>query len=153
MAKVDDFIRPFNPLVTRILRSRFHGLLSGALCVVTWSGRKTGQRFSIPTGYQREGDDVVIMLTKPGVKSWWKNFRSPWPADLLLAGRERTAMGALVPVGSEDFFALVEKTARATPWMAKQFGIEGFDAARGWTPELREKAAVGAAAVRFELTD
>lgn len=153
MAKVDDYVRPFNPMVTTILRSRLHMLLSGALCVVSWSGRKSGRRFSIPTGYQRDGDEVIVMLTKPGEKTWWKNFRSPWPADLLLAGRERTAMGELVPAGSEDFIALVEKTARATPWMAKQFGVEGFDSAVGWTPELRKQAAVGAAAVRFEITD
>ena len=153
MAKVDDYIRPFNPMVTRVLRSRLHMLLSGALCVVSWSGRKSGRRFSIPTGYQRHGDEVIVMLTKPGDKTWWKNFRSPWPAELLLAGRERTAMGDLVPAGSERFIALVEKTVRATPWMAKQFGLEGFDATVGWTPELRQQAALGAAAVCFELTD
>ena len=153
MAKVDDYIRPFNPMVTTVLRSRLHMLLSGALCVVSWSGRKSGRRFSIPTGYQRDGDEVIVMLTKPGEKTWWKNFRSPWPADLLLAGRERTAMGALVPAGSDEFAALVEKTVLATPWMAKQFGLAGFDAAAGWTPALRQQAALGAAAVRFELTD
>ena len=153
MAKVDDYVRPFNPMVTAILRSRLHMLLSGALCVVSWSGRTSGRRFSIPTGYQREGDDVVVMLTKPGEKRWWKNFRSPWPAELLLAGRERTAMGELVAPGSADFFALVEKTVRGTPWMAKQFGLEGYDATKGWTPALREQALRGAGAVRFELTD
>jgi hypothetical protein len=153
VAKVDDYVRPFNPLVATILRSRFHMLLSGALCVVSWSGRQSGKRFSIPTGYQREGDEVIVMLTKPFEKSWWKNFRSPWPADLLLAGEERTAMGELVPAGSDAFLALVGKTVRATPWMAKQFGLEGFDPAVGWTPALKQQAAIGAAAVRFELTD
>lgn len=153
MAKVDDFIRPFNPLVAAVLRSRFHGLLSGALCVVSWSGRRSGRRFSIPTGYQRDGDDVVVMLTRPEVKSWWKNFRSPWPADLLLAGRERTAMGALIAPGSEVFFACVEKTLRGTPWMAKQFGLSAYDPARGLTPEERATVCQTAGAVRFELTD
>ena len=136
-----------------LLRSRFHGLASGALLVVSWSGRSSGRRFSIPVGYQRDGDEVVVMLTRPEVKSWWKNFRSPWPADLLLAGRERTAMGSLVPPGSSDFFALVEKTARGTPWMAKQFGIEGFDPARGLTEAERAIVVRTAAAIRFELTD
>ena len=153
MAKVDDYIRPFNPMVTAILRSRLHMLLSGALCVVSWSGRKSGRRVSIPTGYQRHGDEVIVMLTKPGDKTWWKNFRSPWPAELLLAGRERTAMGDVVPAGSERFTQLVEKTVRATPWMAKQFGLQGFDPTIGWTPALRQQAALGAAAVCFELTD
>lgn len=153
MPSVDALIRPVNPLVMALLRSRFHRVASGALLVVSWSGRSSGRRFSIPVGYQRDGDDVIVLLTRPEVKSWWKNFRSPWPADLLLAGRERTAMGSLVPPGSQALFALVEKTIRATPWMAKQFGIEGFDAARGLSPAERSIVEKSAAAIRFELTD
>lgn len=153
MAKVDDFIRPFNPLVMKLLRSRFHPMLSGALCIVSWSGRKSGQRFSIPTGYQRDGDDVVILLSRIGKKSWWKNFRSPWPADLLIAGRDRTAMGEVVAAGSDEFFRLVEATIRATPFMAKQFGLAGFDPARGLSTADRAILLEQAGAIRFELTD
>ncbi len=153
MVSVNDWVTPMNPLVSALLRSRFHGVASGALLVVSWSGRKTGGRFSIPTGYQRDGEDVVVMLSKPGEKSWWKNFRSPWPADLLIAGREQTAMGTLVPPGSPEFFRLVEKTIRATPFMAKQFGLAGYDPDRGLSSEDRAILLEKAGAIRFELTD
>jgi hypothetical protein len=84
LTSINALVTPFNPLVMALLRSRFHGLASKALLVVSWSGRKTGRRFSIPTGYQRDAGDVIVLLSKPGEKTWWKNFRSPWPADLLL---------------------------------------------------------------------
>lgn len=153
MVAVNDVVTPFNPLVERLLRSRFHGFLSRALLVVSWSGRKSGKRFSIPTGYQRDGDDVVVLLSKPGAKTWWKNFRSPWPADLLIAGREQTAMGTLVPSGSDAFFRLVEKTMRATPFMVKQFGLESYDPKVGLSEADRAILCEQAAAIRFELTD
>ncbi|MBY0399538.1 hypothetical protein K2X89_04540 [Myxococcota bacterium] len=150
---MDTLVRPVNPIVMAVLRSRFHAIASAALLVVSWSGRSSGRRFSIPTGYQRDGDDVIVMLSKADRKRWWKNFRSPWPADLLIAGRERTAMGTVVPPGSDAFYTLVEGTIRATPFMAKQFGLEAYDASRGLSDAdraiLREKAA----AIRFELTD
>ena len=153
MISVNSLVSPFNPLVMAILRSRFHGLASKALLVVSWSGRKTGRRFSIPTGYRRDAGDVIVLLSKPGEKSWWKNFRSPWPADLLLEGRERTAMGELVPAGSDEFFRLVEATIRTTPFMAKQFGLAGYDPAQGLSREDRDRLCEGAAAIRFELAD
>lgn len=153
MISVNTLVTPFNPLVMALLRSRFHGLASKALLVVSWSGRKSGRRFSIPTGYQRDAGDVVVLLSKPGAKTWWKNFRSPWPADLLIEGREHTAMGELVPAGSDEFFRLVEATIRATPFMAKQFGLAGYDPARGLTADDRARLRESAAAIRFELAD
>ncbi len=36
-----------NPFVRALLRSRLHGLLSGSLLLVTYTGRKTGRTFAI----------------------------------------------------------------------------------------------------------
>lgn len=153
MISVNDLIAPVNPLIMALLRSPIHRFASGALLVVSWSGRSSGRRYSIPVGYQRDGDDIVVMLTKPGEKSWWKNFRMPWPAELLVQGRERTAMGEWVEPGSEEFFRLVEKTLRGTAWMAGQLGLTDYDPARGLTKGQRTIACEKAGAVRFELTD
>lgn len=153
MVSVNDLIAPVNPLIRALLRSRLHPVASKALLVLSWSGRTSGRRYSIPVGYQRDGDDVVIMLTNPAQKSWWKNFRMPWPAELLIQGRERTAMGEWVEPGSESFFALVEKTLRGTAWMAGQLGLEDYDPARGLTPSQRAIVREQAGAVRFEFTD
>ena len=153
MISVNDLITPVNPLIMALLRSPIHRFASGTLLVVSWSGRASGRRYSIPVGYQRDGDDIVVMLTKPDAKSWWKNFRMPWPAELLVQGRERTAMGEWVEPGSEEFFQLVEKTLRGTAWMAGQLGLTDYDPARGLSPSQRTIAREKAGAVRFELTD
>lgn len=153
MVSVNDLIAPVNPLIRALLRSPLHPVASRALLVLSWSGRTSGRRYSIPVGYQRDGDDIVVMLTKPAQKTWWKNFRMPWPAELLLQGRERTAMGEWVEPGTEPFFALVEKTLRGTAWMAGQLGLEDWDPARGLTPDQRAIVCEQAGAVRFELTD
>ena len=153
MISVNDLIQPVNPLIRALLRSPLHAVASKALLVLSWSGRTSGRRYSIPVGYQRDGDDVVIMLTKPAQKTWWKNFRMPWPAELRIEGRERTAMGEWVTPGSEPFFALVEKTLRGTSWMAGQLGLDDWDPAQGLTPAQRAIVCEQAGAVRFELTD
>jgi hypothetical protein len=43
--------RLVNPIVRMILRSPVHRLLSGSLAVMTYTGRKSGRRHSLPVMY------------------------------------------------------------------------------------------------------
>ena len=49
-------LRLANPLVGRLLESRAHGLLSGALVVLTYRGRRSGREFRIPLQYAELAD-------------------------------------------------------------------------------------------------
>ena len=51
-----------NWLVDLVLRSRLHWLLSSGLTLITVTGRRTGQRYTIPVGYLETPDAVVVLV-------------------------------------------------------------------------------------------
>ena len=61
---VDGAISLLNPLVAALLRSPLHRVLSSGLLLLTVTGRHSGHRYSIPVGYQRDGDDLVVMVSE-----------------------------------------------------------------------------------------
>jgi len=74
-----------NPVIKAILRSPLHPLLSKMLMTLTFTGRKTGKQYTIPVGYQREGERLIVFSHHP----WWKNLRGGAPVTVRLQGEER----------------------------------------------------------------
>lgn len=44
------------------------------LATLTYTGRRSGARFSTPVVYRLRGDIVPIKVDAPGTKQWWRNF-------------------------------------------------------------------------------
>lgn len=66
-------------------------LLGKAITTITYTGRKSGNTFSIPVGYQVKGDAVVIGVAMPDKKSWWRNFLGAGgPISIELGGVDRS---------------------------------------------------------------
>lgn len=97
-------IRVFNPLVAAILRSPAHRLVSGALLLLTVTGRRSGRRFTFPVMYARDGADILVFVGMHAQKQWWRNLRggaevvarvrgdeAVWHAELLEGDREALA--------------------------------------------------------------
>src|SRR5947207_209305 len=61
-----------NVIVRFLLRSPLHFLLSNTMMLLTYTGRKSGKRYTNPLPYMREGD-VVTVFTQ---RTWWKNVRA-----------------------------------------------------------------------------
>jgi deazaflavin-dependent oxidoreductase (nitroreductase family) len=98
-------LHAINPFVTAILRSPLHGLVSKQVMLLTYTGRKTGKRYTIPVGYARDGDTLVVFSSR----SWWRNLRGGAPVEVRLQGRRYT--GTAVPIeGPEEVMAQVEQT-------------------------------------------
>lgn len=152
MVLLNDLVSPLNRLVVGLLRSPLHPLASKGLMVVSWTGRRSGRSFSIPVGYQRDGEDVVVLLSKPAEKTWWKNFRSSWPAELWIAGRSLKALGQWIEPGSDAFYPPIETTLRRLPWMGSQFGGIQLDPNVGLTEAQRQIVSEKVGVVRFEPT-
>jgi hypothetical protein len=150
---INDLVSPANGVVAALLRSPLHFIASKGLMLLGWSGRTSGRTFSIPVGYQRKGDVLIVLISKRDEKSWWKNFRTPWPADLHVRGERHTAMGEVIAPGSEAFFEHIEGTLKRLPWMGGQFGGARYDAAVGLTEAQRATLCEHVGAVRFEITD
>ena len=63
-------LRMINPFVSAILRSPLHRLISGQVLLLSFTGRKTWKRYTIPVGYTREGDTLTLFSSR----SWYKNL-------------------------------------------------------------------------------
>lgn len=85
-------VRVVNPLVRALLTSRGHGLLSDALLVLHFTGRRTGTRYDLPVGYHPHEGQLEV-LTNSG---WRANFRDPRPLHVTLRGRRRPACATTI---------------------------------------------------------
>ena len=101
--------------VTRpLLRSRWHGVLSDRLLLLTVTGRKSGRVFTIPVSYLEQGEKIVIEPSAPERKLWWRNLRGAGaPVRVRLRGRDRT--GHAVASGDERTGVRVEVTLDPSP--------------------------------------
>ena len=80
--------RAFNPVLRAVLRSPLHGLASRRVALVTYTGRKSGREYTIPTFYRDKGDEVTIAVGWPDRKVWWRNLTGEGaPVRLVVRGR------------------------------------------------------------------
>jgi hypothetical protein len=101
-----------NRAVVALLRSRAHRLLSGALLLLTFRGRRTGRAYTLPLLYARDGGDLLLVALHPHGQSWWRATRDGAEVELLLAGRPLRARAELEP--DADRARLV--FGRGRPW-------------------------------------
>jgi hypothetical protein len=75
-----------NAMVSTLLRIPvLHRVISNQILLLTFTGRKSGKRYTIPVGYARDGQTITI-LTK-WFRGWWRNFQEPTPVELLIVGK------------------------------------------------------------------
>ena len=109
-ARVMRFV---NPVVSAILRSPLHRLLSGQVLLLTYTGRKSGQQYTIPVGYLREEGALAVFS---GQHVWWRNLRGGGVVTVYLQGHQHTARAELV----EDQAGLLAAVER---WVAR-YGLK-----------------------------
>ena len=76
-----------NMLVSRLLQSPLHRLLSRSIDLVRYRGRRTGEQFTTPTQYAENDGELIILVGRPESKSWWRNFQQPRDIDVLVRGK------------------------------------------------------------------
>jgi deazaflavin-dependent oxidoreductase (nitroreductase family) len=85
-----------NGLVLAVLRSPAHWLLSGMAIELRYVGRRTAREYVLPVQYARSGEQLVVKPQAVRRSTWWRNFRTPAPVTVRLAGRIRTGTAHLV---------------------------------------------------------
>lgn len=75
-----------NRMISLLLHTPLlHRVMSDKLLLLTFTGRKSGKRYTTPVGYVRTGDTVTI-LTK-WFRPWWRNFLETAPVEFLMTGK------------------------------------------------------------------
>lgn len=142
-------LRTINPFVSTILRSPLHRVLSSQVLLLTFTGRKTGKRYTIPVGYTPEGDTLTLFSSK----SWYKNLRGGSPVVVHLKGSRRTGLAEVI----EDRGAKLEAAER----LIAKYGLKGAGRRIGLAldispPPTKEELAAavdGYAAIRIVLDE
>jgi deazaflavin-dependent oxidoreductase (nitroreductase family) len=135
-----------NPIMKAILRSPFHGMISGRIMIITFTGRRSGKQYSTPVSYFRDGDGVICATHS----NWWKNIGAESEVSLRIGGRE--VRGQAVAI-SDDLglkSELLFKWMVAVPGDAAFFGIK-LDREGNPNPSEIERAAAEAVVIKVDL--
>jgi hypothetical protein len=73
-----------NQLVKLLLRSPMHRLISHSLLLLTFTGQKSGKRYTIPLGYAHRGDTLMLFTDH----NWYKNLLAQSEVKVRLQGKE-----------------------------------------------------------------
>lgn len=135
-----------NPLLSVVLRSPLHGLASSSLLLLSYEGRRSGERFRTPVAYERDGDEIVVTTFREA-GTWWRNFQDGHTATLWLRGDDVAAHGRAFT--DED--VIVEWLATLADRDARILSV--FDAPAN--PDENDLAAMapGLVVVRFALAE
>ena len=74
-----------NDFMSWVLRSPFHGLLSGGMMLITVTGRRTGRKYTTPVGFYEKDDNLWVLTSRD--RTWWKNTQNGAPVELLMKRR------------------------------------------------------------------
>jgi len=110
-----------NELVKVILRSPLHGFLSKHRMLLTFTGRKSGKRYTIPLSYVQE-EGVILCVT--GHTSWWRNLRGGAPVKVMLKGQARAGMAQAIVDDPAVIMQGLQKLLQAIPSDAKYHAVK-----------------------------
>jgi hypothetical protein len=96
------------------------GMIGQGLALLSFTGRRSGTIYTIPVSYQREAD-IVTVITKR-VRNWWRNFETPAPVELRLAGK-RYSGKAQVTTGDDETLEFMTHYLEKRPIDAKAYGL------------------------------
>lgn len=95
----DIAYKVINPLVTALLRSPLHSLISDSIMLLTFTGRKSGTEHTTPVGYWVREGSVIVTTHSP----WWRNLEGGQPVTLHIKGED--VQGVATPHPEPDVVA------------------------------------------------
>lgn len=134
-----------NKVIAHLLCSPLHPLISRNLMLITYTGRKSGQCYTIPVTYVQRDDAVIVFSNQ----RWWRNLEGGAPVTLQLRGRSFSAIGqptrdpATIVEALKAFF--MQKGVRRA-WM---INVEGLDPRRAPTEAELERSAQTHVVIQF----
>ncbi|MGI8703993.1 MAG: hypothetical protein ACR2JZ_05730 [Candidatus Limnocylindrales bacterium] len=116
--RLGTVLRLWNPIMKRPLAPRLHLPWSRYFLLLSWTGRKTGARYTTPVSYVRGAGGLYLTTGD----RWWRNVAGGGPVELRLLGRRRAAWAT--PITDRDAsVSLHEQLFRDHPWFRLLAGI------------------------------
>lgn len=117
-----------NLFVIGLLRSPLHCLASGSILLLTYRGRRSGRRFTIPVMYAEREGTLTIFVGHPERKTWWRNLRDGAEVEVRLRGRRLRGRATVVAAG-ETYLARYPRARTAieaadSPTFVRVAGLE-----------------------------
>jgi deazaflavin-dependent oxidoreductase (nitroreductase family) len=113
----------YNGIMIALLRSPLHGAISHSVLALTYTGRQSGQVYTVPVNYVRDPDDYSrLLITSTPARMWWRNMRGGQSVTVRVRGRD-VASFAEVLEGDRAAAALAAYF-RGAPQMAKYFEVK-----------------------------
>jgi deazaflavin-dependent oxidoreductase (nitroreductase family) len=69
-----------------LLRSPLHSLLGKSFMLLTYTGRKSGNSYTLPVQFVRSGENLLIVSAS--THSWWRNLRNGAPVTLRIGSQD-----------------------------------------------------------------
>jgi hypothetical protein len=101
----DVMLRVVNPLLKFLLHTPVAGVAGKSMMVLSFTGRKSGRRYSVPVSAHQIGGDLYALAGA----AWRLNFPGGAPAEVLHNGETTTMHGELI----EDPSAVAELSRRS----------------------------------------
>jgi hypothetical protein len=117
----------YNPLITWLLRSPLHRLLSLNMMLITYTGRKSGKKLSVPVSYVRDENTLWVLSLRR--RTWWRSLQGGAPVTLRLRGKDVPAQAEALLDDLPSKIAGLKVYASEYRDVAKVIGIH-FDADR-----------------------
>ncbi|MFI1452097.1 nitroreductase/quinone reductase family protein [Streptomyces virginiae] len=114
-------LRRLNPFMKRLLRSRFHRLVSGNILLLTFTGRRSGRRYSTPVSYIRESGTVTFAT--PRACRWWVNLQGNADVTLLVAGQTLAGQVVVIEDDQDQKTASITRLLQLVPRDAPYYRI------------------------------
>lgn len=139
---------PFmNRMMSLCLRTPgLHRMLSGSMLLLTFTGRKSGKRYTTPVGYTREGDCITIITKR--FRSWWHNFETPTAAEVNI--QRKTMHGQVQAITDEAtitpiFMHILTQDPRQATFYGLKPGADG-------KPDIEQVKAIAPKLVVLQVT-
>jgi len=85
--KIPEFLFVLiNPIVGLLLKSPIHYFWSSSLLLITFTGRRSGKKFTTPVRFIRTGE--IVRCFTSSENQWWRNLRGGSDVVLRIEGRE-----------------------------------------------------------------
>ncbi|QSG05464.1 nitroreductase/quinone reductase family protein [Halapricum desulfuricans] len=144
----DIAYKVINPVMSRLLRSPLHSLVSDSIMLLTFTGSKTGQEYTIPVGYWVKDGHLIVTTQSP----WWRNLRGGQPVFMRVQGQHREGTTTPHPDSKAVAQYIKEFIDRHGTDAARRLGIQIHGDRKPTLDEL-EAGVEGTVIIDIELTD